>query len=216
MPIIQTTKELRKRDPKDHYPTPYELCEAVVSILPEFDTLQTVLDPGAGAGPWGEAVRNRWSNSYIVGVEMDDQRFPNKPESYDAWFSQNYLDFQAGLMYEQYNIIIGNPPYGVGADGKKDRKLAEKFVAHSWKLLKPYGHIVFLLRTAFSCGQGRMKTFYPKYPLKDKYDLSRRPSFTGNHKTDSTDYAIFVWQKGYRENTYTGHWLEWNYKDEVR
>lgn len=219
MPIIQTQKQLRPRDPKDHYPTPSGLCEATVKIIPEMPEYPYILDPGAGAGPWGDAARKRWRDAYIVGVEMDSDKFANKPDSYSRWFSQNYLEFHTtyhSWIKGGFDLIIGNPPYGVGADGKKDRKLAEKFVKHSWKLLNPEGYIVFLLRTAFSCGQDRAKRFWPNYPLKDKYDLGRRPSFTGNKKTDATDYAIFIWQRNYSGLTYVGHRLMWDYKDDLR
>lgn len=210
MGIIQTVKELRPRDKADHYPTPIELCRASINILPDIDP-RLVLDPGAGAGVWGQAVKERWSKPDVVGVEMDSKHIWN--DYYHYWYVQNYLETEFKL--ESFDLIVGNPPYGVNADGKKDRKLAEKFVRKSWEYLKPDGYMVFLLRMGFRAGQKRAKNFWPNYVLKDFYVLGRRPSFTGNQRTDATEYSIYVWQKGYNGPTYMKD-LFWDYDDPAK
>lgn len=217
MGIIQTTKELRPREETDHYPTPIELCYASVGILPEIFEPKRVIDPGAGQGPWGYAVRQRYSEANILGIEMDTTKWcPDKylwQREYNQWSSADYL----GLFAERFtyaDLIIGNPPYGRNADGSKDRNLAEKFVKRSYELLRTEGYLVFLLRLGFLEGQRRAKTFWPKYPLKDLYVLSRRPSFTGDQRTDATSYGLYVWQKGYEGPTYLKR-LVWDYGSEV-
>lgn len=210
MVIIQTNKELRPRDKADHYPTPIELCRASIAILPEFNPVQ-VLDPGAGAGVWGEAVKQRWDNTIITGVEMDSKHVI--PLAYATWDVSNFLETDYKKDY--FDLIIGNPPYGVNADGKRDRKLAEKFVRKSWEYLKPDGYMILLLRMGFRAGQKRAKNFWPNYILKDFYVLGRRPSFTGNQRTDATEYSIYVWQKGYNGPTYMKD-LFWDYDDPAK
>lgn len=203
--MIMTTKELRPRDKADHYPTPLSLCKAAVAILPDIEP-QHVIDPGAGAGVWGESVKDRWNKTRLIGIEMDGKHLPHP--SYAHWDVCNYLE--TDYVPESVDLIIGNPPYGVSADGSKDRKLAEKFVRKSWEYLKPDGYMVFLLRMGFLEGQSRAKHFWPMYPLKDMYVLSRRPSFTGNQRTDATSYGLFVWQKGFQGYTAL-KWLIWDY-----
>lgn len=209
--MIMTTKELRPRDTADHYPTPIELCRASIAVLPEINPVH-VLDPGAGAGVWGEAVKQRWSGAVLTGVEMDAVKHLPHPE-YMTWDVNNYLD--TDYKHDYFDLIVGNPPYGVNADGTKDRKLAEKFVRKSWDYLKPDGYMIFLLRMGFRAGQNRAKHFWPKYNLKDFYVLGRRPSFTGNQRTDATEYSIYVWQKGYNGPTYLKD-LFWDYDDPIK
>jgi hypothetical protein len=60
------------------------------------------------------------------------------------------------------------------------------------KALMPVAdHLVFLLRLAFLCGEGRQGFMAAMPP--DVYVLPNRPSFTGDGKVDSADYAWFHW-----------------------
>jgi predicted RNA methylase len=212
MGIIQTTKELRPRDKADHYPTPYELCRAALNIIPDTESITTVLDPGAGAGVWGEQARKRWPNIYLTGVEMDNKWKQNGV--YDQWKQSDFLSFHLDSMRPPvYDLIMGNPPYGVNADGTRDRNLAEKFIRIGWDELREGGYMCLLLRMGFRAGQKRTKRFWPKHPLKDFYVLGRRPSFTGDQRTDATEYAIYLWQKGYNGPTYLKD-LFWEYDNE--
>ena len=43
--------------------------------------------------------------------------------------------------------------------------------------------------------------FWRANPAKVVYVLSQRPSFTTDGGTDSTEYALFVWEKGWRGQT---------------
>lgn len=210
MPIIQTNKELRLRDEADHYPTPYELVRAALGTIPQITEVGPlhILDPGAGTGVWGDELKKLCPDSCIIGVEMDVKHLPNP--NYAHWDVCNFLE--TDYKPESVDLIVGNPPYGRNADGRKDRKLAEKFVQKSWEYLKPHGYMVFLLRMGFLEGQSRAKDFWPNYPLKTLYVLSRRPSFTKDFRTDATTYGLFIWQKAYRGPCYLD-WLKWNYEN---
>ena len=78
---------------------------------------------------------------------------------------------------------MGNPPY----------KQAEAFIEKGMELLRPSGHLAFLLRVGFLASRGR-------YPLFQKWKPSRvivmsgRPSFTGAG-SDRYDYALIVWPR---------------------
>lgn len=58
-----------------------------------------------------------------------------------------------------------------------------------------WGVLIFLLRTAFLESKSRYE-FWQENPLNDLYVLSKRPSFTGDGKSDATSYSWFVWKKG--------------------
>lgn len=195
--IITTDKEMRERDPHDFYPTPSALCVAALNLLPKYFTPRRVLDPGAGAGVWGEVARARWSEAYMVGVELRDDATPNA--AYDDWQTGDFMLYGGS----GYDLVIGNPPY----------KYAEKFIRLSNEMLAPGGWIVFLLRLAFLEGQDRGAGLWREMPPQSVHVLSRRPSFitSGAKKgnTDATAYAVYVWRKPHNDQT-TLLWLDWN------
>lgn len=227
--IITTDKEMRDRDPFDFYPTPAGLCDSALALVDAPNGNPLVLDPGAGAGPWGQAARRRWPGAHIRGVEVRDVA---APDGYSQWFPQHsYLrlatpvrpsgpfkderaekramaKYEADLWMSQRpvwrssvlnDLIIGNPPY----------ELAEEFVRQSFKILAPGGTIVFLFRLAFLEGQERGVGLWREFPPIRVATCSRRPSFTGNGKTDSTAYACFYWRHGH-QGDYAGSWLRWD------
>lgn len=193
MTIIPTTKPLRKRDPNDFYPTPSELCEAALDLIPNTFTPGLILDPGCGTGVWGQAARLRWYDARIEGVEIRDIA---RPEGYDHL---DIEDFRLLKPAPVYDAVIGNPPY----------KYAESFVRLGMDSLLDGGYMVYLLRLAFLEGQKRAAGLWRKYRPTHVAVCSKRPSFSGNRKTDATAYAIFVWQKGLRVTNTELSFLSW-------
>lgn len=187
--IITTDKQMRPRDPDDFYPTPAGLCDAALAILPPGFCPDRILDPGAGAGPWGAAARDRWGPApYIVGSKL---RTTTPPASYDYWAIGDFLTDPAFApdpvsFPPMVDLVIGNPPY----------KHAEAFVRRSLALTRPGGYVAFLLRLAFLEGQARGAGLWREFPPAHVAVCSRRPSFTGNGKTDATAYAVIVWRVG--------------------
>lgn len=196
--IIQTTKPLRPRDPDDHYPTPPGLALAALRLFP-FQP-KTILDPGAGTGVWGSVARELWPGAFICGV---DNTFPDKPPAYDLWRVHDYLSDEAAV-YSGADLVVGNPPY----------RSAEEFVRQALRDVMPSGMIIFLLRLAFLEGQARMAGLWREWPPTSVHVLGKRPSFTGDGKTDATAYAVYVWRKsaGLPNWKTTLDWLDW--KDE--
>lgn len=145
-----------------------------------------ILDVGAGQGEWGKPIRDFYGElPYLVGVEPYQKKPPTilGVEPYNYWVTEDFLDF---LPDYAPDLICSNPPFS----------LAEEFVAHSFNMLEPGGHLLYLLRLAFLEGQGRGDHFWPRYPLHNLAVCSQRPSFTGNGNTDTkTAYAMFQWIK---------------------
>jgi hypothetical protein len=84
------------------------------------------------------------------------------------------------------DLVIGNPPYTQTAE----------FVEQAHFALRPGGLCALLLRLNFLGGKGR-HWWWRRYPICRFYTLSGRPDFTGEGG-DATEYALFVWKKGYR------------------
>ena len=202
MGIIYSTKALQPRRQYDHYPTPSGLVRAALELVPDGMNVERILDPASGTGVWGAVARKRWPEAFIEGVEL---QVANPCASYDSWKTMDYFRFLAAHHNGPYDLIIGNPPYG-----KPIKTMAELFVRASMSVLAPEGKLMFLLRSAFFEGIDRGRDFFVKHRPTDMYQLMRRPSFTGNNKTDSTAYALFVWD--HTKPNYTRAWhLDWEY-----
>jgi len=189
------TKEHYYSD-NEFFPTPYELCLSALKTLPGDFEPELVLDPGAGEGIWGDAFRTLYSPyPDLYGLDI---RSLDKPTEYDYWAVGDYLSDEF-FDNQTYDLIMGNPPYS----------MAKEFVERSVPLLNDAGYLVFLFRLAFLEGQDRGKNFWPNYIPKYVYVCSKRPSFTGDGRTDTkTAYSIIVWQKGFQGET-TLRWLKW-------
>lgn len=177
MPIITTTKQMRPRDTFDFYPTPRPYADQMLDLVGHFHEPPYVLDPGAGTGVFGDAVRAAYPEAVIAGTDL---RPLPRPVSYDYW--QTGVDFLKMRPAPVFDLVVGNPPY----------KFAEQFVRLSMASLREGGRLVFLLRLAFLESERRLK-LWRDYPLKEVWVFPKRPSFTGNGKSDATAYAAFVW-----------------------
>jgi len=189
--IIQSKKPLPARREHDYYPTPAPFAEAGLSLLPDGFAPRSILDPGAGAGVWGNVARARWPKAMITGVELRDEPHP---EAYNGWVNMDFrLWMEAGITYD---LVMGNPPY----------KYAEEFVRESLVRLTHRGWLVFMLRLAFLESRKRLRLWADSPPVTVAV-CANRPSFTGDRKTNATAFAFFVWQQGYTGDTQ----LQWVY-----
>lgn len=209
MTIIQTTKALADRYTNDLYPTPVEFCRAALDTLHLQKDFRNILDPGAGLGAWGKAVNEltkideRFSNSKLIGVELDEDTYPDD-NYYDEWVTKDFLEIET---HRKFDLIIGNPPY----------RQAEEFVRKSFELLAKGGIVLFLLRLSFLEGQARGKNLWKQYPPWIVHVISKRISFTGNRKSDETAYALYRWEEPYLHFSHPSAltWLDWDYEGDV-
>jgi hypothetical protein len=98
--------------------------------------------------------------------------------------NKQYAEISEGKDYFEMSfesdLIITNPPFSV----------AIEFLEKSLKESKT---VVYLLRLNF-LGSQKRKKFWDINKPTHLFVLSKRPSFTGG-KTDSTEYAWFVWDR---------------------
>lgn len=85
---------------------------------------------------------------------------------------------------KDYRIVFGNPPY----------KHAQEHIEHAFAL--GADEVWFLLRTGFS-GSLRRYDMHRECGLMHKSELVPRPSFTGDGKTDGSEYAFFGYCRGF-------------------
>jgi len=131
---------------------------------------------------WGRVAKQFWPSSLIEGVEI---RSVPWPDEYFRWYHGDFLTWQKS---GPFSLVIGNPPY----------REAEAIVRKSYDCLKPGGVLIFLLRLAFLEGQKRSEGLWKEMPPVEVRVLPKRPSFTGNGKSDATAYAFFLWKRGFQ------------------
>lgn len=189
--IIQTTKQLPPRAEHDHYPTPRYTVESAFDLLlrhdPDFPGL-FIADAGCGNGIWGEVARERWPLAWIDGIDV---REVPKHETYQGWWTGDFLQLP-DVGYPDYwivksHLVMGNPPY----------RFAEEFVRKALEFTYHGGYVLFLMRLAFLESQRRRDGLFKEFPPRFVGVCSKRPSFTGDGRTNATSFAIFLWQKGY-------------------
>ncbi|NNJ30114.1 methyltransferase [Lacrimispora defluvii] len=141
-----------------------------------------VLEPGAGSGNIIKVLQKH-GNFKIDAVEIRPEEAEGLKDLDVNVIIDDYLSMK---LEKKYDLIIGNPPFG----------LAMEFVKKSLSLLKPDGCLMFLLRTAFMESDQRFEFWQEDaHQLAGLYTLHKRPSFTG-HGTDATSYSWFIWQPG--------------------
>lgn len=188
----------QRRD-KDLYETPAALATAICRRLARvlrLDEAPRIIEPSAGSGSFVRAARATWPRATILAVDLHQQNaramHAAGATSYTVgqWQQQDVGGFGA-------HLILGNPPYSE----------AEAHIQHALDhVLGPDGYLAFLLPTSFLASQGRCSRLWPpREPggliglgcLRYIWPIAERPSFTGNSSTDMTEYACYVWRKGW-------------------
>lgn len=86
------------------------------------------------------------------------------------------------IDYSEIDLIVTNPPFSLAIDFLRKSLLEAKTV-------------VYLMRLEI-LGSRKRNRFWSENPPSHLYVLSERPSFSINGKTDMTEYAWFVWDRG--------------------
>ena len=222
-------KAYSPRKKNDFYPTPYGCALASVRWLKTTYGINPsiILDPGAGTGVWGKACREVFSidniNPFIVGVELDKAHADNRVadndwQGYNQWVTEDYLEYTP-YRCDGFDLIVGNPPYSK----------ADEFINKSMTLVRKNNSkklwiIAFLLKLSYLGSQYRGKELFVKNPPLEVVAYSRRPSFSGDGKTDGCEYGFFIWSNYnewlrwymdvYMEEGTHLNWLDWDYHPE--
>ena len=167
----------------DFYETPSWAIRAVIPALPSLDG-KRVLDPGCGTGAILRELGAAFPECDITGLEKDRARFEHAISTTDLPVIRGDFFTHA----EKYDAIVSNPPYSH----------ALEFVQHALTLAPV---VCMLLRLPWLASQKRAE-WHRENPSHVNV-LPKRPSFTGDGKTDATEYAWFVWGTG-REDA--GRW----------
>lgn len=186
---MSSTNRGTVRNPSDRYLTP---AWAVRAILPHVLTPThsgAVLDPCCGDGGLLTVVHEHAPKAHLHGIELDEAyAFEAVRRLADARQDIAHADALTwdGPQWD-CDLVLTNPPYSLAMD----------FVRRALDMMadrERINTIAMLLRLAFLEGAKRAG-FHHDNP-SDVYVLSKRPSFTGDGKSDSCAYAWFVWGDG--------------------
>ncbi|PCH95364.1 MAG: SAM-dependent methyltransferase [Gammaproteobacteria bacterium] len=173
------------RNAYDYYVTPQWLvAEFLGRFIPEhnIDISLPTLDPAAGGcGKYEMSYPTVLAEFGFSDITTADIREDSRAASANTdYFSHINLGF---------DLIITNPPF--------DRSI--EFAQKALREVNDNGHVVMLQRLNW-LGTKKRKVFWDKAPLKHVYIHHKRPAFDPekHNKTDSIEYAHFVFQKGYK------------------
>lgn len=182
---MSSTNRSNSRDShiSDYYITPIPAIEKFLIAFKKTERLchsMQILDPCAGGdnehpmfNP--ETLREFGCNN-ISTIDIREDSLADIKTDYLSYSCEN-----------QFDMIITNPPFNIAVD----------IINKALSDVKDDGFVVMLLRLNFLGGKVReqlWKDYMPKYIFVH----NRRMSFTDDGKTNSIEYAHFVWQKGYK------------------
>ena len=147
--------------------TPKALVEFMVALAGPLGSKSKVLEPACGHCPFLRKISEKYEKKHeLVGVEINPEVLSRAKEKvpHSTLIEGDFLLWQSD---EQFDLIIGNPPYGIIGDAShypihllKQKKSIYKqkfhtwqgkyniygaFIEHSINLLKPNGKLIFVI-----------------------------------------------------------------------
>ena len=187
---MSSTNRGTVRNVDDYYVTPHWLIEDFLAAFAENNILvcspdenPRVLDPSAGGC-------EQYPMSYPTVLEQEGFTVESWDIREDSRANLTGVNFLNVPSYEsrKYDMIITNPPFNQ----------AQAFTEHALEMVED-GCLVIMLQRLNWLGSQKRKPMWEKLPLAGVYVHSKRPGFDPQKpsKTDSTEYAHFVFCKGY-------------------
>ncbi|MGE6448867.1 SAM-dependent methyltransferase [Pseudoalteromonas tetraodonis] len=187
---MSSTNRGTQRNADDYYVTPHWLIEDFLAAFAENNMLvyspdenPRVLDPSAGGC-------DKYPMSYPTVLEQEGFFVESWDIREDSRANLTGVNFLNVPSYEsrKYDMIITNPPFNQ----------AQAFTEHALDMVYEGGLVIMLQRLNW-LGSQKRKPMWQKLPLAAVYVHSKRPGFDPQKpsKTDSTEYAHFVFCKGY-------------------
>lgn len=181
---MSATGRGRDRNPRDFYRTPAWCVDALLNVE---GLLADVFDPACGDGAILAAIQAHGAGHTVHAQELDhavalkaSQRLRSPVAVGDS------LDESA--CWPDADVVM-NPPYRQAAD----------FVRRALQEVPPRGKVCALMRLNFlGSSRTRLDIVGPSSQLARVLVLPKRPSFTGDGRSDACEYAWMIWQAEHR------------------
>lgn len=169
------------RRPDDFYATPLGVVDTLVNAMCWHDLAGVrVFDPSAGDGAILDSIR-LYGVAQTMGIELEEGRAAQARSKGHVVATGDSLT----ATWPKAEVLIQNAPFiHVLAFAEKAAEWAQR----------TGGIAASLVRLSFLSSKGRV-WFHHKWPHR-AIVLGGRPSFTGDGKTDSVDYAWIVTGRG--------------------
>lgn len=197
-------KEEKKRREHDAYMTPSALASAVVDRVAAVAKMESIgprriLEPTCGKGDFLYALRAKWPEAKIVGVDIRDEVRTDVEAIGARFVHADFLNVPLDAIASA-DLIITNPPFAI----------MDQIATHALKGARAGTPIALLLRLSVLAWQqdgGKARFWDDPIPecggltarrqIVTKIPIIPRPSFTGDGRTDSQEYGIVVMEKGH-------------------
>jgi adenine-specific DNA-methyltransferase len=170
---VNTVKEPAFSRALGHVATPTEVVEFMVRLTQPIDCRECrVLEPACGDARFLQAFARKYGTQHkLVGVEINREAAAHARELVGKFATVIETDFLLYHPRDRFDIIIGNPPYGIVGDSShypihllKSRKEEYKKVTNTWRgkyniygafieksvrLLSPRGKLIFVVPTTW-------------------------------------------------------------------
>jgi hypothetical protein len=189
---------------QDKYFTPRSLVRAGFDMLMEHHgdrllQVKTMLEPGVGRGPFCYAAEMYCPNlkEPPVGVDL----FPEPAKDRYTKFKLVDANFRTWKTRKRFDLVATNPPF----------TFATEFIERGAELLTPNGLGFYLMRLGVCAGVDRQRMWRRVVNLKEVWTCVRRPGFTYDGHTDSSEYAFFLFDNsGFPPSCNVRmRWIEW-------
>lgn len=189
----------------DNYPTPQPLADAICACLISERIVhcpEQIIEPSAGEGVFVRAARRAWPQAHIAAIDVRQTQRECVAAGANVFWTGDWvqaLDCLDMLVMHPFEpvVVLGNPPYS----------FAQSHVERALEMLADDSVIAFLLRLSFLGSVGRA-ALWARRELRYLIPVIGRPAFV-NGKTDHSEYAVFVWQVGFKGNAEVLPGLEW-------
>lgn len=199
---MSSTNRGAVRNVDDLYQTPPDLaaliCKTIAARHPRIANRGAdaiIVEPGCGEGSFLDAFKTVWPNAQRLGLDLNPALVQIARENGHTAIVQNVLEMPKDGIHPDtpinllggFDAVIGNPPFSY----------ADDFIRTFLPRLAPGGVLCFLLRMNYSGGQERFRTLWKVHKPSFIGLFPVRPGFTPDGKSDSVEFAMFLWEAGY-------------------
>lgn len=188
---MSSTNRGAVRDIDDHYSTPPQVSQLICETLKRDGWVSKpsrLLEPGCGEGSFLDAMKKVWPKAERIGVDLNEELVDIAVDRGHEAMACNFLKVKD--LGEPFDAAIGNPPF----------KFADDFTRRALHFVKPWGIVAYIQKLNWQGGQNRFRDFWTQevgQSLAHEYVMPYRIGFTPNGRSDSIEYGVYIFQKGF-------------------
>lgn len=211
---------LRRVD--DHYPTPPQLCQALVLALVELGILVDgcrVIEPHVGAGNFVRAlsdVATARGERYHLAVHDIDPAAPGyglrlPGLDMERIPASDWLEAAPALaqLGRSFDLAVGNPPYAIVPPGLRRGKVVAHHHVDATRVVAT--SVAFVLRTGLFTSSAAQERVAWTMSQRPHYKLAVLPraSFTGGEGKGQFESVVGIWERHHRSTWTLERPLHW-------